>query len=152
MSLQNGRPLTWQLFKVERTSKASIAHLKTNHHRKGTSEVNTIGKRVRHAREQKGMSQAELARTVDIAPSSMHLLETRKGGSSHMFALAQALDVNIEWLATGKGPMRKRSEKLARLAPQLLAILKEAIAAHSHNNNEPEWITKARSIVERADD
>ena len=87
--------------------------------------MDTVGKRVRHAREQKGMNQAALARAIGIAVPTLHLMEKRPGGTQHLPAIAQVLGVNVQWLASGKGPVRLGSDaKLSKAAPAMLAALK----------------------------
>jgi transcriptional regulator with XRE-family HTH domain len=91
--------------------------------------MDTVGKRVRHAREQKGMNQADLARAIGIAVPTLHLMEKRPGGTQHLPAIAQVLGVNVQWLASGKGPVRLGSDaKLSKAAPAMLAALHRAEA------------------------
>lgn len=54
------------------------------------------------------MTAADLARAVGVKPSSMSLwldgtTKSIKGGN--LVKAAKALQVNVEWLATGRGPM-----------------------------------------------
>lgn len=89
--------------------------------------MNTIGKRVVHARQQREMSQADLGRAIGVSQTAIYLLETRKrSGTSYLYAIAQALGVNVQWLATGKGPIYVNGNNLARLAPAMLKLLKQA--------------------------
>lgn len=61
-----------------------------------------LGHRVKLAREQKGLSQAQLAEKVGMSQSAVHLLEKRDSDSSKfLYELSIALDVSTEWLKTG---------------------------------------------------
>lgn len=54
-----------------------------------------------------GISQKELAKKAGVSQGLIGQLEGgRNQGSKHVVPLAKALDCSIEWLATGKGPMR----------------------------------------------
>lgn len=61
-----------------------------------------LGHRVKLAREQKGLSQAQLAEKSGMSQSAIHLLEKRDSDSSKfLYELSIALDVSTEWLRTG---------------------------------------------------
>ena len=79
------------------------------------AELDTLGKRVKYFREQKKLSQAQLANMVlskdkntgelrPIDPSVIGNIENRDSKKSqHTAGLAKALGVSMEWLATGEG-------------------------------------------------
>lgn len=75
-----------------------------------------LGKRLKEARLAVGLSQGELAEIVGMTQAAIGALETRDSKhSSKLFALASALKVRTEWLATGSGPMAESmSEKVVR--------------------------------------
>jgi transcriptional regulator with XRE-family HTH domain len=61
----------------------------------------TIGSRVKRAREQKGWTQAELARRITTSANAINLLEqgtTYDPHASRIVALAQALEVSADYL------------------------------------------------------
>ena len=66
-----------------------------------------FGQRLRKAREEKGLSQAEVADLVGRDKSAISLLEGGKRGTTVEFVarLARALDLNEDWLAFGRGEM-----------------------------------------------
>ncbi|GAB6042719.1 helix-turn-helix domain-containing protein [Endothiovibrio diazotrophicus] len=69
-----------------------------------------IGKRIRAARKEAGLTQDELAARVGVSRSAIAQWETRpKVLPSHanMDALTEVLRVNYEWLAKGNGPMHR---------------------------------------------
>lgn len=67
-------------------------------------------RRIRQARESKGMSKATLARTIGVHPSAAVQWEQEKGTSPtslHLAKVAKVLGVAYEWLATGRGSARR---------------------------------------------
>lgn len=78
--------------------------------------ADTIGKRIRAARERYGMSQAELARRVKISPQSMNVLELGKTDprSSLIAAIARVLHVTTDYL---HGLSEEEDFKVAEYAP-----------------------------------
>lgn len=72
----------------------------------------SLGERVRRAREAAGRSQAQLADAIGIRQPSLHAIETGKSEKSkHTTAIARALNVSLRWLETGKGAMKARDAK-----------------------------------------
>lgn len=68
----------------------------------------SVGVRLKYARKLRGMNQDALAKKAKISQSAISELETGLSKSpwgTNLVALAQSLDVNTEWLASGKGPM-----------------------------------------------
>lgn len=75
--------------------------------------ASSLRERIRQARELLGMSRAELARLVGVGASAAVQWEQPKGTSpsvANLIAIAQATDVSFEWLATGRGMARVRSD------------------------------------------
>ncbi|MDE1139935.1 MAG: S24 family peptidase [Paraburkholderia tropica] len=65
--------------------------------------MNTFGDRVRKRREELGMSQEGLGKAAGISQSTIAQIERgRNQGTKHMLSLARALDVDAEWLETGR--------------------------------------------------
>ena len=75
----------------------------------------SLGERVRHAREARGRSQAQLADAIGIKQPSLHAIETgRSERSKHTSAIARALNVSLGWLETGNGAMMMRESDVER--------------------------------------
>lgn len=67
--------------------------------------METIGTRVRQEREAQGIDRSELAKRTGIGYSTLSELE--RGGmqtTTKLHLIADALNVSIRWLETGKGP------------------------------------------------
>jgi len=67
--------------------------------------MNTFGDRVASARERVKLRQTELAERTGVTPGAINKIESgeSKGAKpSTLAALARALGVSMEWLATGK--------------------------------------------------
>ena len=65
--------------------------------------------RFRKARLEAGLSQVEIAEKLGVTRQAVNHLETGRSKSvsmEHLFMLAGILQVNPEWLATGKGGPR----------------------------------------------
>ncbi|OOR86373.1 hypothetical protein B0181_11685 [Moraxella caviae] len=70
--------------------------------------MNSLSDRLKIARKNAKISQSALAQKVGISQPSYQALESGKSGkSAYLLQIAQALKVNSEWLATGKGEMIK---------------------------------------------
>ncbi len=65
-----------------------------------------FGKRLKEARKNAGLTQAQLAKKVGIGQSTVAELERTASGSSHVAGIAAACNVSPMWLATGDGPMK----------------------------------------------
>jgi phage repressor protein C with HTH and peptisase S24 domain len=65
--------------------------------------VMIFGKRLKEARMDAKLSQAELARRVGVKQGTIAEAEASGLSSTKMLEYAKALNVNPEWLATGKG-------------------------------------------------
>ena len=66
----------------------------------------TPGQRIKEKRKELGIRQAQLARMVDMSPSSLSGIE--RGGSKlpnaeHLLRIASILSVSQAWIITGKG-------------------------------------------------
>lgn len=73
----------------------------------------TVGERVRQVRQERGWTQAELAKRAKIAQSSVSELERGDSrGSAYIVDIAVALGVSPFWLNSGKG--RREMTKLER--------------------------------------
>lgn len=75
--------------------------------------LRTLSDRLHFAMEKEGVSQAALARAVDIKPAALqYLLSSNAQASRFTFELARALNVRPEWLATGSGPVAIEEDPL----------------------------------------
>lgn len=66
-----------------------------------------FGDRVKQAREAKGLSQSDLGGLVGVSRQAIFSIETGENKSmrpDNLFKVADALDINARWLATGEGP------------------------------------------------
>ncbi len=69
--------------------------------------MSSIASRITQARKLRGLSQASLAERMKISRGACGHWERGKASpsTSHLTKLAQILNVQFEWLATGKGAM-----------------------------------------------
>lgn len=74
---------------------------------KFTYMVETIGDRIRAAREQEGLSQQDLADAAGVSKSAVSQWETGDTKSlrpDNLFKIARRLDRRAEWIITGRLP------------------------------------------------
>lgn len=65
-----------------------------------------FSERLRHARQQRGLSQAELARLCNLSQSAISNYESgTRRDAREILDLAKALNVSAQWLKSGLGPM-----------------------------------------------
>ncbi|HRL22994.1 helix-turn-helix domain-containing protein [Alcaligenes sp. SDU_A2] len=74
--------------------------------------------RLRYARQQRGLSQADLARLCSLSQSAISNYEngTRRD-AREILDLAKALNVSAQWLRNGVGIMEPRSGGMVLLEP-----------------------------------
>lgn len=67
----------------------------------------TIGERIRLIRKQLNLTQEQLAQRLGIGKAALSMIETGKAGFStrNKNILVQDLNVNPEWIESGKGKM-----------------------------------------------
>lgn len=91
--------------------------------------MDSVGKRLKAAREAKGLSRPALAKLVGgITHQAIQQLEKGDSRESrHTVRIAQALGINPEWLGTGKGAAEEGREwegaLIASPGPQVLEIM-----------------------------
>lgn len=92
------------------TSQQQYARL-AGYIRKTDNWAMSIAQRIKQARETSGLSKSALARRLGVHPSTCIQWESPGGTSpsmKHLVEVAKILDVNLEWLGTGRGDMRYR--------------------------------------------
>ena len=87
--------------------------------------MSTFAERLELARKEKGMTQKWLSDQIRITDAYMSQMSTGKRIPSErtMQDLANALGVNVEWLANGvgeKNPDLSREEEIAEIVAQIL--------------------------------
>ena len=74
----------------------------------------SLGERVKIARLEANVRQADLAKEIGVSQAAVAALEKRNSKTCGYTAqIAKALNVKVEWLATGKGEMRGSDPDLA---------------------------------------
>lgn len=69
--------------------------------------VNSLAERMKYARDQRGLTQPSLAKLAGVSQGTIGNLEAGlRKMPRDIVALADALHVRAQWLATGEGPMR----------------------------------------------
>ena len=71
------------------------------------------GERIKEAREDLRISQPELAKRVRVTKSAVSQWEngsTKELKAEHLVAVAKALNVSPDWLATGRGPKERNQD------------------------------------------
>ncbi|MDF1760460.1 MAG: LexA family transcriptional regulator [Coxiellaceae bacterium] len=87
------------------------------------STLDTLSKRLKVAMQNQKITQASLARTLNINPAAIqYLLASNAKSSRFTFELAHALDVNASWLASGVGPISHNEDPHHQLTKEHVAI------------------------------
>ena len=71
------------------------------------------GERIKEAREDLRISQPELAKRAKVTKSAVSQWEngsTKELKADHLLAVAKALNVSPDWLATGRGPKHRNQD------------------------------------------
>ncbi|QEI09452.1 helix-turn-helix transcriptional regulator [Pigmentiphaga aceris] len=72
--------------------------------------MSTLSERMKEARVQAGLSQAELAKQLGAGQSTIASIENgRNQSSGRLVEIAQLLQVNPTWLASGQGPRKAQA-------------------------------------------
>ncbi len=82
-----------------------------------------LGARIAALRRQAGLSQAELARRLQISPSALGMYEQgrREPAAQTLVALARELEVTTDYLLTGRPGTPRETEGMTRLLRDRLA-------------------------------
>jgi transcriptional regulator with XRE-family HTH domain len=105
--------------------------------------MDTVGKRVRYARTQAGMTQQQLADRVGVSREAISLLEHDKSRSTKKaMEIAKALDVSPGWLLWGDKQLDRLTPEILQLALDLSeapvetrAVVQALIAANKKNTS-----------------
>ena len=83
-----------------------------------------LGARIAALRREAGMSQAELARCLQISPSTVGMYEQgrREPSVDMLAAIAEALGVSIDFLVTGKAASDQEKEAFNRLLLERVSV------------------------------
>ena len=71
--------------------------------------MSVLEERIRKSRIEHGISSSELARAVGVTSAAVSRWENglvKNLKMEHLFTIARLLNLNPEWLATGRGPQR----------------------------------------------
>jgi transcriptional regulator with XRE-family HTH domain len=87
-----------------------------------SGDMHDFGKRVKAARERRGISQSELARRISVDPSTISKLESGMiFATGHAYAISQALGCSIRYLAGETDEFGMDESDAPSLALQLFA-------------------------------
>lgn len=83
-----------------------------------------LGPRIAALRRQAGMSQAELARILQISPSTVGMYEQgrREPGAELLVAMADAFSVSTDFLLTGRAGTPPERESLEQMMQESLSL------------------------------
>lgn len=106
--------------------------------------LDTVGKRLKKARKYAGMTQVELADSVDSKQGAISDLEGgRNNSSTKLVQMALVLGVSAEWLSTGAGEMVAVSDDLVTPAPHMIPVLSYAEVL--------DWFIKKAKTIEASE-
>lgn len=90
----------------------------------GKNDGMSIGERVRKARQEKRMTQTELASRTGIRQATLSELENGDSKStSYIASIAAALDVSALWLETGRGPQQRSADDAESDIDQVIQLM-----------------------------
>lgn len=79
-------------------------------------DLSTLSKRLVYALEKTGTTQTELARKINVRKQAVqYLCASGTDKSKFAYDIAQALNINVDWLVTGKGEMMLKESPEQRL-------------------------------------
>lgn len=99
-------------------------------------DLSTFSGRLEYAMQTAKLSQAELARRINVKQQNIAYLIKKGQGSSHTNQIANELHVNADWLATGKG------EPTALVAPPITEESSESLNRLSFGFSEIKGILR----------
>lgn len=92
-----------------------------------------LSNRIRLARVDKGWNQVDLAKQLGVSRSAVGHWERGAGSTPsprRLLRLAHLTGVNVQWLATGRGPMRPAGSAEAALPMVALSEEEELLLRH----------------------
>ena len=101
--------------------------------------------RIRAAREEAGLSQADVAKALHISASAVNQWERgliKNMKLDHFFALTNLLKQDPRWLATGKVPSRTREPAVMSPKPDYPALTSEEKALLHYFRQIPNTLRK----------
>lgn len=103
----------------------SFLNVETDHNANSDGALDTVGQRLRFARERAAMTQQDIADFLDLTKGSVSGIENDKQGiqAEYLFPLADMLDVSARWLISGEGEMAG-SGAHATFSPRAIRIAK----------------------------
>ena len=107
--------------------------------------MTTLTERIRAAREDAGLSQADVAKALRISASAVNQWEqglTKNMKLNNFFALANLLGQDARWLATGKTPHRAREPIVTSPTPNHPVLTSEEKALLHHIRRLPVKLRK----------
>ena len=101
-----------------------------------------VGRRVREARQARGLTQPQLAEAAGIAPETISRLERGRQTPrlDHLIAVAAGLNTTVGALVDGAGPARE---------PDLLPADLNGLV-HTLKHRDPETLRRVRQLVDVA--
>ncbi len=107
--------------------------------------MNKLTDRIRTAREEAGLSQADVAKALRISASAVTQWEqgsTKNMKLDHFFALTNLLRQDPRWLATGEGHPRTREPAVMSPKPDYPALTSEEKALLHYFRQIPNTLRK----------
>jgi transcriptional regulator with XRE-family HTH domain len=90
--------------------------------------MNTLGKRLKAARKNKGMMQRELELKSGVSQQLISKIENEKiDSTTEVFALSEALGISARWLSTGNGEMIEEHGQVQDAAQATDGLTDEAV-------------------------
>jgi transcriptional regulator with XRE-family HTH domain len=112
------KPLAATSTLVKRAAVDLVAEARQGH------EVSEIAERIESVRAELGISRRELSRRAGLSPSHVEQLTAGRvvtPSAVVVAAIAHALGVSVDWLATGQGPRRRESRPVPATLAQVAA-------------------------------
>lgn len=119
---------------------------------------NAVSQRLKKFRKATGLTQQDVAQTLNVTTSAVGFIETGKSkiGIDHLTTLQEVYKLNSQWLLTGKGDMfidepqtenvsaiQELSAKLDRLIDLMVnASAKEGKYLEAINNLSKHWVSE----------
>ncbi len=109
------------------------------------------GQRIKEAREDLRISQPELAKRARVTKSAVSQWEngsTKELKADHLLAVAKALNVSPEWLATGRGP-KQRTQDIDQGSEPKVSLIPFLTWAQVRDWHETAGAPHSNGIVDR---